>query len=258
MEARVDGLLGDAPLRKQHVFGVFFVEHLPHIAPQPLDARALGVVLDEGCRHIHAEAVAPHVHPEAHDVLHRFERRLSGGRFGRELPGRRPLFETVVERGLRTEEVDHIIAVPVLHAAHPAVMFGIVEDVPRPDIAVGIFVPFGLSRFEEPGVPIGRVPGHEVEKHLHPAAVRLLEEALCILVGAVAGRDLLVVAHVIPRVHEGRFEAGVDPKRVAAEAFYIIELLDDALKVADAVTIAIVKALGIDLVKDCRFQPCGK
>ena len=119
-------------------FGIVLIEHLPHVPPQPLDARALGVVLDEGGRHIHAESVATHVHPEAHDVLHRLERRPGCGMFGRELPGLRPLLEAVVERGLRAEEVDHVIAVAVAHAAHPAVMLGIDKDVGRPDIAGGI------------------------------------------------------------------------------------------------------------------------
>ena len=258
VEARVNGLFGNAPLREQHVFGIVLIEHLPHVPPQPLDARALGVVLDEGGRHIHAEAVASHVHPEAHDVLHRLERRPGCGMFGRELPGLRSLFKAVVERGLRAEEVDHVIAVAVAHAAHPAVALGIDKDVGRPDIAGGILVLPRLLRAQEPRVPVGRMPRHEVEQDLHAPLVRLFKETLCVLVGAVAGSDLLVVAHVVPRIHEGRLEAGIDPEGVAAQSLHIVELLDDALKIADAVGVGIVKALRIDFVKDGRFQPGGK
>ena len=70
-----------------------------------------------------------------------------------------------------------------------------------------------------------------------------------ILVGAVAGRNLLIVPDVVARVLEGRVKAGIDPQGVAAEALHVGQLFGDAGKVADAVSVGVPEALRIDFIK---------
>ena len=62
------------------------------------------------------------------------------------------------------------------------------------------------------------VAWHEIEDYVHVTPVGGVEQRNEIVVGAVAGGDLLVVAHVVARVFEGRIEARVQPDRVAAKS----------------------------------------
>ena len=90
---------------------------------------------------------------------------------------------------------------------------------------------------------------------MHAALVGGCEQGRQIVVGAVAGGDLLVVAHVVARVFEGRIEARVQPDRVAAKVGDVAEFCGDAGNVSDAVAIGVGEGLRIDLVEDRVGEP---
>ena len=96
---------------------------------------------------------------------------------------------------------------------------------------------------------------HQVQQHMHSPLVCFGKQALQILVRAVPGRDAVIIRHIIPRVAEGRQEAGVDPQRVAAQPPDIVQLVDDPLKIADTVGIGIKERLGVNFVKYSIIQP---
>ena len=101
----------------------------------------------------------------------------------------------------------------------------------------------------------GGMPRHQVQQHMHSPLVRLGKQALQILVRAVPGRDAVIIRHIVPRVAEGRQEAGIDPQRVAAQPPDIVQLVDDPLKIADTVSIGIKERLGVNFVKYSVIQP---
>ena len=100
--------------------------------------------------------------------------------------------------------------------------------------------------------------GNKVKKNTDAHAVGGVQHFLQILKGAVARGDFGVLAHIIAGIFEGRVVNGVDPQSIAAQTFYIGQLCGDALQVADAVSVGVIKGLGIDLIKDCVFQPAGR
>ena len=107
----------------------------------------------------------------------------------------------------------------------------------------------------EPGVFDRRVPGDEVQQDPHAAASRLRDQFDHVLVGAVARRDREEVGHVVPRVDEGRCEAGVEPQCVDAERGDVVKVCDHSLEVADAVPVGVRERLRVDLVEHCVVQP---
>ena len=167
----------------------------------------------------------------------------------------RDLIKAVVQRRLRGEVVDQIVAVALTDAAYHAVLARRVPHALGEDVAVVILArETGLCALE-PLVRIAGVTGHKVEQDLHITLMRLVEQVHEVVHRAVARRDFFVVAHIVAGVHERRVIDGVDPDRVAAESFDVIELDGDASQIADAVRVAVAEALGINLVKNSVFQP---
>ena len=113
----------------------------------------------------------------------------------------------------------------------------------------------GLAAGLEPRVFLACVAGHQVKQHTDALLMRGPEQRGGVLVRAVARGDLFVVAHIIARILERRIKAGVDPKGVAPQLFDVIQLFDNPLQIADAIPVGIIKALGVNFVKNCVFQP---
>lgn len=215
----------------------------------------VAVIFDEGVRHIHPEAVATLAEPEAHDVDHGVLGPPSGRGIGRLLPGSVTLGEAEVERRLTFEEVQDIRGVAIAFPADERHRIT-VEGAVGPDVPVGVGVVFGLLTSLEPRVFLARVPRYQIEQDVDAASVRLLEQTHQVAVGPVSRRDAAVVTHIVSGILEWRVEAGVDPQRVASQSRDVVQFLDDALQVPDAVTVGIVKTLRVDLVEYRGLQPC--
>ena len=84
-----------------------------------------------------------------------------------------------------------------------------------------------------------------------------LKELLGIIIGAIAGGDLVIVADVVAGIVERGIEEGVEPDGIHAEALHVVEFTDDALDVSDAVAIGVAESLRIDLVEYRIFGPVG-
>ena len=92
---------------------------------------------------------------------------------------------------------------------------------------------------------------------MHAALVRLLEELAGILIGAVAGCDLIIVADVVARIIERGVKEGVEPDGIDAEALHIVKFADDSLQFADAVAVGVAERLRVDLVEHRVLGPFG-
>ncbi len=67
--------------------------------------------------------------------------------------------------------------------------------------------------------------------------------------------DVLVVRHVVAKIHLWRGEAGADPDRVDAQIMQVRHLLRYARQIADSVIIAVREAARIQFVKYSMLPP---
>ena len=96
---------------------------------------------------------------------------------------------------------------------------------------------------------------HHVHQNADAAPMRLRHETLEVVVGAVVRLDPVVVADIVAVIagrcghrHEpdaGRAEVRVDARVAVVD---VVELLDQAAQVADAVAVAVVEGANEDLV----------
>ena len=81
------------------------------------------------------------------------------------------------------------------------------------------------------------------------------EQLLQILVGTIAGSYLFVIGHIVSGVGERRIKARVKPYSIAAQVPDIIQTVDNSSQITDPIGIGVLKALGLDFVKDRIVQP---
>ncbi len=86
---------------------------------------------------------------------------------------------------------------------------------------------------------VGRVVQHHVKDDSHLAIVHLLDEFLARFHGPVFRRDVPVIAYIITEILLRALEKRREPDRLDPEVLYVIKLGNDAIKVADAVTVGI-------------------
>ena len=114
----------------------------------------------------------------------------------------------------------------------------------------------GARRFQEPGVLVGGVVEHHVEQHTDVAFAGLRQQAVKVRQRAVLRIHVLVVGDVIAEIDLRRGIHRCDPDGIDTERLQVIEPLRDAVEIADAVAVGILKAAWIDLV-DHRVLPPG-
>jgi hypothetical protein len=102
---------------------------------------------------------------------------------------------------------------------------------------------------------IGRMIGDEIEDQPKISAVCFLEKAIEILHRSENWIDAAIVSDVISEIGHGRSIDRRYPYSVDPESDQIIEPLDDAVQVPDAITVAILKRSRIDLVYHCGLPP---
>jgi hypothetical protein len=73
--------------------------------------------------------------------------------------------------------------------------------------------------------------------------------------GAEDGIDVAVISDVVAEIRHGRGINGRNPDRIDPEPGDVVEPLANALQVADAVSVRILKGTGIDLVEDAVLPP---
>ena len=149
--------------------------------------------------------------------------------------------EAVIERRLTFEEVQNVCGAALAFTANVRQPLASLKAEIRPDVSVCIRIAFRFLAFQEPGVFLTCVPGNQVKEHMHIPFVCLIKQGIEILIGSITGCDFLVVADVIAGILKGRVKAGVDPECITPKTFDIIQLLYNAWKITDAVSICIQK-----------------
>ena len=196
---------------------------------------------------VEAEAVEAHVEPERHRVQHR-----------------------VVDLGVVEVEVRLVVEEPVPEVLladrvpRPVGRLGVDEDDAGvlvqlvgvgPDVEVAVGTLGVLAAGLEPRVRVTRVVHDEVDDHPDVALVALVEELVEVLDGPALGEDVGVVGDVVATVAQRRGEERRHPQAVDAEPLQVVELLDQALEVADAVAVGVPERADHHLVEDGRLEP---
>ena len=112
--------------------------------------------------------------------------------------------------------------------------------------------PRDVARFLEPFVTVRGVIEDDVDHDANPAPVRLGKQPIEIREGAEQRIDPLVIADVIPEVDLRRRIERRDPDRVDAEILQIRQTARDAVQVADAVAVRVLKAADVHLIETAR------
>ena len=105
---------------------------------------------------------------------------------------------------------------------------------------------------------IGRVVQDEVGDDADIALLGLRNQAVEIGHRAVLRVDSPVVRNVIPEIDLWRGIERRDPDGVDAEFLEIIQMLGDAIQVADSVSVCICEAAGINFVNYGALPPLGR
>ena len=117
-------------------------------------------------------------------------------------------------------------------------------------LAVRIFT--GLLK---PLVLIRTVIDYKVHQDGHPALFCLRDQLFHVLHGPEARIDRIIVRDIISLVGQRRLIDRGDPHDVHSQLLQIVQPADDPLQIADAVAIAVHKALGVDLISYFVMPP---
>ena len=147
----------------------------------------------------------------------------------------------------------------------PVGVLEILEDDPGVAVFVGRVAPdveipperagLGLPGPLEPGVLVGGVVDHQLGDDADAPPVGLAQELLEIRQRAVIRMDVEVIGNVVAVVAQGRGIERQQPEGGHPQFLEVVELLDQALEIADAVAVAVVKGLDVHFVDDGIFVP---
>lgn len=124
-----------------------------------------------------------------------------------------------------------------------------------PDVPVCLAVLVRTGRVLEPLVLIGRVVQHHIDNDPHPPALCLAGEPIEVGQGPKLWVDILMIRYVVTEIDLRRRVERRNPDRADAEMLQVVEVLGDAVQIADAVAVRIPVAAWVDLVEDCLLPP---
>src|SRR5215510_2927905 len=102
---------------------------------------------------------------------------------------------------------------------------------------------------------VGRMIHHELSDDLQTIRMRLLDEHLKIVQGAVVRVHIAVVRNSIAIITEGRGVKRQKPEGRHAEITQIGQLLNKSLEITDAIAIAVTKGPHVEFVNDGVLVP---
>ena len=107
----------------------------------------------------------------------------------------------------------------------------------------------------EPLVFVGAVVDHQVHDEVYVPFFGLGQQLVEVGHGPEAGVDVIIVGNVVALVRHGRGIDRTEPDDVHAQLLQIVQLADDAAEVADAVSVGVAEALGINLIGHLAVPP---
>ena len=239
-------------LGQQHAVGIAAVEFAPQSLQDRMRLRQIFVVgafaLDQIGDRVEAHRVDPHIKPIAH-------RRRHGAEHQRVVE---------IEVGLV-----RIKPVPVIGLRHlvprPVRFLGVDEDdAGLGEFLVGVAPHIEIARCRprlcpagalEPGMLVRGMVDDQFRQDAQLAPVGFADEVPEIGHPAVFGIDRAIVGDVVAVVAQRRPIERQQPQRRDAQILQIIELAAEALKIADAVVIAVEEGLDVQLIDDRVLVP---
>gem|GEM_PF-2532261 len=199
------------------------------------------VALDQVGNRVQAQTVDAHVQPVAHHRQHGLHHLR------------------VVEVEVRLVRIEAVPEVLLGHwVPRPVGFLGVEKDDPcavvllvgiRPDVEIPrCRALLRLARALEPGVLVGRVVDDQFGDHPQPALVRLGDEAPGVGHAAVFRMHAAVIGDVVTIVTPRRRIERQQPDGVHPKIGDVIQLLDQAGEVTDAVVVRVVEGLQVHLI----------
>ena len=105
-----------------------------------------------------------------------------------------------------------------------------------------------LAGLPEPLVLIRAVVDHQVHQDRHVSLLGLRDQLFHVFHGAESGVDRVVVRNIISLIRERRLVDRREPHNIDSQVLQVIQLADNTLEVPDPVSVAVHKALGVDLI----------
>jgi hypothetical protein len=113
------------------------------------------------------------------------------------------------------------------------------------------------SRLPEPRMLIRGVVRDQVEDDPHAASPRTSDQLVELVEGAEHRLDVAVVSDVVAPITVGRGIHRARPEAVDAEPLEVVELVDHASEIADAVAVRVGERAEVDLMMEDRALPPG-
>ncbi len=241
-------------LGEQHPVGEFLVDVGPQFFEKVVglgEVLAVGPLPFEKVGHrIEAQPVHAHAEPEVEHPQHLL------------------LHARIVEVEIGLVSVE---AVPVVGLGHrvpgPVGRLEILKDdagvpVPLRRVAPDVVIAMDRSRSRpagalEPGVLVRGVIQHQLGDHPQAPAVGRTQKVLEIPQGVVDRIDPVVIGDVVAIVPQRRRVEGEQPDGGDPQVLQIVESLDQASEIADAVAVGIAEGLDVQLVDDRLAVPGG-
>src|SRR5437867_5608826 len=111
------------------------------------------------------------------------------------------------------------------------------------------------ARFLEPRILIRRMIDHEFGDDTKAALMRCLKKSTEIVECAVIWINIKIIGNVIAIITQWRWIKRQEPNGSDAQLLQIIELLNQTAKIPNAVTVAIMKSLNMQLIDDRVLVP---
>ena len=102
---------------------------------------------------------------------------------------------------------------------------------------------------------VGAVVDYQVHEDVHIPFFGLGQEPVHVLHGAETGVDIIIIGDVVAFVRQRGGVAGGEPDDVHAQVLQVIQLADDAGKIADSVSVGITEALWVNLIRYLVMPP---
>ncbi len=102
---------------------------------------------------------------------------------------------------------------------------------------------------------VGGVIRHEIENQLEAAFMDSPQQLVEVGQGPEDRVDVAVVGDVVAEISHGRGVEGRNPNPLDAQPGQVIQPLQDALKIADAIAVCVLEGARIHLVKNAVLPP---